>query len=60
MTEEEIQEENNDQLDELFAAIAKPVPHGGVGDLADEIDWVAPAWWYLACCFVTTPSSKSA
>ena len=30
------------QLDDLFAIFAKPREHHGA------IDWVAPAWWYLA------------
>jgi hypothetical protein len=30
------------QLDDLFHIFARPVPHH------NEIDWIAPAWWYMA------------
>jgi hypothetical protein len=31
---------SRDQLDDLFKLFAKPFGHH------DEIDWIAPAWWY--------------
>lgn len=31
---------SRDELDRLFAAVAKP------RQVEDSIDWQAPAWWY--------------